>query len=231
MYPYGIPSIAGHEPSQTQYPPPPLIYPLQDPQVQYYFVQAVQHLSYLMSGSVPGFPPPFPQPNWPPITPKHHRRKKSTRKDSSSPPPGGPSSEPSSSRATPNVHRPLYPESYNPAYSSGSLPPSSPPPSSPSSPIWRPKSALRSGSKSRGRRVSFRLDPEELPEIEEDEEQEDEEVVVSDRELSPEIPLAVAYSHSSSKKVKKPPKSPVSSRRSVDEDGREDRDGEMPSSP
>ncbi|KAJ3485995.1 hypothetical protein NLI96_g4557 [Meripilus lineatus] len=241
--PYGRPYPLGNNPDQSSYPPPPTIYPIQDPQAQYYFFQAVQHLSYLMSGVPPGYPQ-HPPVNWPPLTPKQqHRRKKTDRKDpsQSSPNSNGPSSSsvPSSSRMV-RSNQTLYPSMYNSGYSSGTLPPSSPPISSPSSPVQRPKSAIRSQSKPRGRRVSFKLDANERPflyerEVDEDDTREDDdpqgendsdaEAIPSDREMSPEIPLSSpsVARYSSPKKSstsKARLKSPLPMRKSVDRDGR-----------
>ncbi|EPT05230.1 hypothetical protein FOMPIDRAFT_1021535 [Fomitopsis schrenkii] len=116
-------------------------------------------------GYPPGYPPlPFPvqTPQWPPWTPTHRsHRSQQDRQSGLSSPDAGPSG--SWSYNTPSHSHP-YPFTFNPAYSSASLPPSSPPASSePPSPIVRSSSLARGRSKSRGRRVSFKLDSSKRP--------------------------------------------------------------------
>lgn len=164
-------------------PPPqyPAMAPTQGPQAQFLLAQAMQHLSYIMSASGHGqnhLHPNKEQP-WPPqglgsmpqytfgshnpdwatyATPTHLRhRHPSEMYDSSL---AGPL------LYTTPAHPHPYPRAYTPSYSSATLPPSSPdqsPPSSPRTsvvdvPLPRAPSLARGRSKSRGRRVSFRID-------------------------------------------------------------------------
>ncbi|TFK52555.1 hypothetical protein OE88DRAFT_1807440 [Heliocybe sulcata] len=200
-------------PRDTSFQPDPTT----QAQAQYLLVQAMHHLSYLISATpAPGVPPlgwappttfpplpsyPFPQEPRPPQTPSHRHRSRSRHRSaalaqsSSSSSPTRPSS--SSILSTPSHTRHPLPHSYDPAYSRATLPPSSPPlssprlPQSPDSPIdWeemRPKSARytspskdtrcrspvkasidssspsKGRSKSRGRKVSFKLSVDEAP--------------------------------------------------------------------
>ena len=149
---------------QTSYPPS-----LQDPQAQFMFAHA-WHLSYLMaSGAIPT--PPLPNPGypsglppWPPYTPSHQRHRTHPTHGFDTPSSdAGPSR--SSMYSTPTHHPHPYPYSYDPGFSNGTLPPSSPI-SSPalSSPILRPASVPPGQrSRSRGRRVSFKLDDNDRP--------------------------------------------------------------------
>jgi hypothetical protein len=136
--------------------PPPNFAPINDPQTQFYIAQAVQHLAYLMNpaqlppGGWPGhhpasFPSPFSNPHWSPYTPPSHRAQ------SSHPPITG------LSYSTP-THQHPYPHSFTPSLSHTTLPPSSP---EVPSPPTRPTSLVRR-SKSRGRRVSFKLDDDHI---------------------------------------------------------------------
>lgn len=100
-------------------------------------------------------PPSSHNSNWPLYsTPLHHRhRRRSDTFDSS------PFLSSSASAFTTPVHQHPYPYAFNPSMSNATLPPSSPdyqssPPSSPS----RYPPSIRERSKSRGRRVSFRID-------------------------------------------------------------------------
>jgi hypothetical protein len=160
----------------SRYSSPPPFYPIPDPRAQYIISQAVHQLSCLMTSVPPHtstqpwpppqqqqqhdpayHPPPFmPYQNtpWPLYNPIHHP-----------PHPSYPSSSRSNSPPF-TTPRHSHHNSYDPTFSSGTLPPSSPEPPS-SSPLRsvaesstsqaRPKSLVRR-SKSRGRRVSFRLD-------------------------------------------------------------------------
>ncbi|KAI0801878.1 hypothetical protein BC629DRAFT_1591549 [Irpex lacteus] len=154
------PMFPSYPPSQRHLPPPPLP-PIQDPQAQYGFMQAVQYLSYYLAGTASQAPPPPDHYNYPqawPQTPKH-RSRAHTRDPSSSPPrtssPGVPSGYPTSG------HR--YSHSYDVGYSSGTSPPmsSSPIPSSPTTTYHHPTPAMPQRSKSSGRRVSFKLDSDD----------------------------------------------------------------------
>ncbi|KAH8104544.1 hypothetical protein BXZ70DRAFT_594211 [Cristinia sonorae] len=198
LYPYTIPYTPhrsgdqGQQPgSHHQYPPAPPIFPVHDPQAQYYLAHTMHHLSYLMSTGMlapppPDYvPPPFPLPyQQQPRTPQHRHR----ADVSSSPMAGASSSRKPPLFATPTHHQP-YPFTFDPGYSSGTLPPSSPPPSSPSSPsepVLERRSALATGrSRSRGRRVSFKLDSGERPQLlgNADEEEEEEEANSSMRTI------------------------------------------------
>ncbi|KAJ7366896.1 hypothetical protein DFH08DRAFT_835805 [Mycena albidolilacea] len=129
------------------YPPPADVHPtipLQDPRAQYIISQAMHQLSTLFT--VP----------WPaqPLTLTRH----------SSPARSVPASgrSPYSYPTTPH-HRNTYPYGYDPGASAATLPPSSPPSSSPLSSPLRGSGDGRRGSlvprsRSRGRRVSFKLD-------------------------------------------------------------------------
>ncbi|TBU28589.1 hypothetical protein BD311DRAFT_317968 [Dichomitus squalens] len=151
---------------------------LQDAQAQYAMAQAWHSLSYLMASgafqpppppSGPGYPPglPFPPVPWPPYTPSHRRHNTvpSHFLATSSSSEAGPSR--SSTYSTPTHHPHPYPYSYDPRFSNSTLPPSSPIPSSSSpnsSPILRPASVPPGQrSRSRGRRVSFKLDDNDRP--------------------------------------------------------------------
>ncbi|KAI0754953.1 hypothetical protein C8Q80DRAFT_1141948 [Daedaleopsis nitida] len=142
---------------------------IQDPQAQFMFAQAWHSLSYLMaSGAIPAppmpgaaYPPvlPYPSSPWPPYTPSHQRHRTHPAHVLDTPSSqAGPSR--SSMYSTPTHHPHPYPYPYHPDFSNGTLPPSSPI-SSPatSSPILRPASVPPGQrSRSRGRRVSFKLD-------------------------------------------------------------------------
>ncbi|KAJ7863084.1 hypothetical protein B0H14DRAFT_2739240 [Mycena olivaceomarginata] len=129
------------------YPPPADVHPtihLQDPRAQYIISQAMHQLSTLFT--VP----------WPaqPLTPTGH----------SSPARLAPASgrSPYSYPTTPH-HRNTYPYGFGPGASAATLSPSSPPSSSPFSSPLRGSGDGRRGSlvprsRSRGRRVSFKLD-------------------------------------------------------------------------
>lgn len=110
----------------------------------------------------PGPPPPFyGMPQTPSHRGHHPRHSQSFDMPSSE---AGPSR--SSTYSTPTHYPHSYPYWFDPAYSSGTLPPSSPIPSSPmdSSPILRPASVPPGQrSKARGRRVSFKLDGKDRP--------------------------------------------------------------------
>ncbi|KAI8978683.1 hypothetical protein BD414DRAFT_516678 [Trametes punicea] len=136
--------------------------------------------SFLMaSGALPPLPPPpltfgsgfHPGPSFSPYgfpsTPGHRRNQSDQYRNADW---ISPSSEAGPSRSstycTPTHFSPAYPYWFNPAYSSGTLPPSSPIPSSPiaSSPVLRPASVPPGQrSKARGRRVSFKLDANDRP--------------------------------------------------------------------
>lgn len=164
--------------SQVPYAQPPHPggpFPLQGPEAHAMIAQAFQSLSYLMTatgyvapnavsppqGGWPqpppaGYAPPYPEDgHWPPYTPAHQRHFRDT-------------SGSSSAYNTPTHPHP-YPRSYTPSFSGATLPPSSPPP--PSSPVeesssgGRPRSLVVGRSKSRGRRVSFKLDEEDRPDM------------------------------------------------------------------
>jgi len=146
-----------------------------DSDAQMRFAQAAHYLSYLMSaaaslppptGYPPGYSPlPFPPqaPQWPPWMPVHRsqRSQRDQQSDLSSSD-AGPSKFASSYHTPSHLHP--YPFTFDPSYSSASLPPSSPPASSVhSSPIGRSPSLVTGRSKSRGRRVSFKLDGNDRP--------------------------------------------------------------------
>lgn len=140
----------------------------------------MHHLSYLMSASGHAHSnvgqPPWPQPPTagpgpssasyvPPAfdshnsdwllynTPHHRHRRRSDAFDSS------PIASSSASAYTTPIHQHPHPYTFNPSLSNATLPPSSPDQASsqPSSPS-RNFSSVRERSKSRGRRVSFRID-------------------------------------------------------------------------
>ena len=164
----------------------PAYNPFQDPRAQFIISHAMHQLSCLMSGVAPPTgtqawmpPPPLPPPHleegggpepppflqyrdgqWVPFTPRHRGRKPHRHLGSSSSVTHSVSHSRSGSRS--RSISPAY-HSYDPKFSGGTLPPSSPVPSSsslPSSPQQlRPKSLVRR-SKSKGRRVSFRLEDE-----------------------------------------------------------------------
>ncbi|KAJ7505298.1 hypothetical protein B0H11DRAFT_1977954 [Mycena galericulata] len=144
-------------PPGTFYPYPPYnpgpdlhpLMPLQDPRAQFIITQAVHQLHALYTTSWPA------QPFTPP------RRTSTARSASAS------GSSPYSYPRTPH-HPHTYPYGFDSGASSATLPPSSPPSSSPtslpSSPIHGHgggrRASLVSRSRSRGRRVSFRIDGE-----------------------------------------------------------------------
>ncbi|KAI0822267.1 hypothetical protein BC628DRAFT_1497208 [Trametes gibbosa] len=115
------------------------------------------------SGYRPGPPLPFyglPQ------TPSHRGHSSYPSHNPHTPSSSGAMSSRSYTHSSPTHHPPSYPYWPNPAYSSGTLPPSSPLPSSSiySSPILRPASVPPGQrSRSRGRRVSFKLDANDRP--------------------------------------------------------------------
>ncbi|RPD77812.1 hypothetical protein L226DRAFT_611016 [Lentinus tigrinus ALCF2SS1-7] len=166
-------SARGHQPEERHTTPLPAS-GLQDPQAQLMFAHAWHSLSYLMaSGAIPappppgaGYPPgiPFPHAPWPPYTPSHQRHRTHPFDTPSSASEAGPSR--TSTYFTPTHHPHPYPYAYDPMFSDGTLPPSSPIPSSPatSSPALRPASVPPGQrSRSRGRRVSFKLDEHDRP--------------------------------------------------------------------
>ncbi|KAH7887269.1 hypothetical protein F5I97DRAFT_2007752 [Phlebopus sp. FC_14] len=137
---------------------PPPIDPMQTQQAQYLLAQAMHQLTYLMSASMPPYggayasspgqawhQPPLPPPPPTYATPPHHAR--------------------SQSHPDPRAYH--APSS---SFSRSALPPSSPPPRARSrsvSPHLPPeqrerRAPSRARSKSRGRRVSFKLDDEEI---------------------------------------------------------------------
>ncbi|TFK91113.1 hypothetical protein K466DRAFT_583101 [Polyporus arcularius HHB13444] len=147
---------------------------LQDPQAQLMFAHAWHSLSYLVaSGAISAPPPPgggypsglpFPPAPWPPYTPSHQRHRTHPFDTPSFASEAGPSR--SSTYSTPTHHPHPYPYSYDPMFSNSTLPPSSPIRSSPatSSPTLRPASVpAGQRSRSRGRRVSFKLDENDRP--------------------------------------------------------------------
>ncbi|KAI9058338.1 hypothetical protein FKP32DRAFT_1688767 [Trametes sanguinea] len=133
-------------------------------------------MSYFMaSGALPPLPPPshpppapgfhhdvpFPSHGYPstPSRGRHHSDQSHHRTFGTPSSEAGPSH--SSAYSTPAHYSHAYPSWFDPGYSSGTLPPSSPIPSSvmDSSPSLRPASVPPGQrSKSRGRRVSFKLD-------------------------------------------------------------------------
>ena len=153
---------------------------LQDPQAQYAYAQAWHNLSYLMaSGVLPPLQPPlptnfsypassisFPSAPFPPYTPSHQRHRTHPPHVLNTP---SSSSSIGMPYSTPTHHQHPFPYMFDPAFSNGTLPPSSPISSlqsSParSSPILRPASVPHGQrSRSRGRRVSFKLDAHERP--------------------------------------------------------------------
>ncbi|KAL6302762.1 hypothetical protein BKA93DRAFT_929402 [Sparassis latifolia] len=176
MHPHPQPHTPYRNSRHPQYPPIP---PIQDPQAQYQIAQAIQHLSYLMNAAIgippgQGFPDSYsPQylghpPPWPPYTPTHTRHRSRQPQLFGSPSSGvGASGSSSSAFTTPMHKHHAYPYGFDPSFSGATLPPSSPisspEPSSPISPIDRGKSIARARSKSRGRRVSFKLTDDDRP--------------------------------------------------------------------
>ncbi|KZT12046.1 uncharacterized protein LAESUDRAFT_720016 [Laetiporus sulphureus 93-53] len=151
--------------------------PANDPQWQARMAQAFQYFTYFMSaaagmpaGQGPSGEFPFPSPStpfqWPPWTPASGHRQSHRRQHRGSRSPDAGPSDRSSVYATP-AHSYSYsdPFTMGPNYSEGTLPPSSPPrdSSGPSSPLEPTSSASRYRSKSRGRKVSFKLDDESRP--------------------------------------------------------------------
>lgn len=122
----------------------------------------------MASGALPtsGYRPDisFPPAPWPPYTPSHQRHPTHPIHGLNTP-----SSEAGPSRSvysTPTHHSHPHPYAYDPGFSNGTLPPSSPMTSSPatSSPPLRPASVPPGQrSRSRGRRVSFKLDGNDRP--------------------------------------------------------------------
>lgn len=187
-------------------------YPVQDPQTQFHFAQAMHHLAYLMSGGAFSagtphlpYPMPWPSPFIPQQPPQRHKSQSRHASEEFSSPGAGPSRSRSDPTTTPTRASHPYPYTYDPRWSSGTLPPSSPPRSSspPTSPApLRP--ALRERSRSRGRRVSFKLGDDDRPHVrpgddddialrEEEEESEEDVMSTPDRLAilaSPEIPVA-----------------------------------------
>jgi len=142
-----------------------------DPQAVAQIAQLVG--AYLLNAAtghnpVPGYPAAYPSPysmqvpQWLPWTPTH-RHRRSQRRDLSEMPSSDAASSFSSIPATP-AHPHRYPYSFHPAFSGATLPPSSPPDSSgPSSPTDHSSPVARGRSKSKGRRVSFKLDDDDKP--------------------------------------------------------------------
>ena len=139
-YAYPQPSYPPHHQSHL-YPP------IADPRAQYIISQAMHQLSALVAG--PWTPPTHGSM---PYTPSHRHH------------PGGPGSM----YSTPTHHTHPYPYVYDPNLSRATLPPDSPDvPSSPTVPggtAVRRKSLVQR-SRSRGRRVSFRMEEESVDEI------------------------------------------------------------------
>ncbi|KAI0086124.1 hypothetical protein BDY19DRAFT_380835 [Irpex rosettiformis] len=156
LYPPSTHGRVSHQRHPQPLPPPPI----QDPQAQYGFMQAVQYLSYYLSGSA-GQPPQPPTPyTYPPAWPQTPRRRSRGRtRDESSSPARASTSEIPYRHSSPDRHY-LH---YDVGYSSGTSPPmsSSPIPSSPAASYRHPILAAPKRSKSRGRRVSFKLDPDD----------------------------------------------------------------------
>ncbi|KAF7979678.1 hypothetical protein HWV62_41679 [Athelia sp. TMB] len=173
---YIVPSLP--HPYQPQYPHAA---PLQEGQAQYIIDQTMHRLFYLLTASghgqgiahreqpqwLPQGPAHHhtlglhhPNPEWAYATPTHHHyRHPSEALDTF----GNPSAR-SSIYSTP-VHPHPYPRSYTPSFSKATLPPSSSPDRSPElspraadAPLPRASSLARGRSKSKGRRVSFRID-------------------------------------------------------------------------
>ncbi|KAI0947312.1 hypothetical protein AcV7_009768 [Taiwanofungus camphoratus] len=160
-----------HHDHQAEYPHPNAA--VQDPQAQLQIAQTIHHLAYLLNsaglplnqGFPPAYPPPFPHysPNWPPFTPTHKHQRSGRHQQFDAPSSEAGPSRSSSVYATPTHPHP-YPYSFDPSFSGATLPPSSPAGSSePSSPVQRQRSITRGRSKSRGRRVSFKLDDNDRP--------------------------------------------------------------------
>ena len=144
---YHYPHHQSYTPSphrkQQYHPPPPEIFaPMPDPRAQFIITQAMQQLSALVGT---------------PWTPPH---------DSSSIP-YTPSRRHQSRRAnsifdTPSYHPHPYPYSYDPNLSRATLPPESPElVSSPEKSSHGPRKSSMVRSRSRGRRVSFKIDDDE----------------------------------------------------------------------
>ncbi|KAK7690088.1 hypothetical protein QCA50_006734 [Cerrena zonata] len=187
-------------------------FPAQDPQAQFHFAQAIHHLAFLMTGSTLNagtphapyqIPWPAPAPYMPP-QPSHRQTSRHGGEESSSPGAGSSRSR-RDVMSTPTHTSHPYPYSYDPRWSSSTLPPSSPPRSSspivsspPTSPVpLRP--ALRERSRSRGRRVSFKLGDDDRPHVrpgEDDDDGEVDELLSTPDRLailaSPEIPVPSA---------------------------------------
>jgi hypothetical protein len=168
---------------QQQYPPMP---PTQGPQAQLLLAQAMHHLSYLMTASGhttqphlnvgqpsaagPGFSSSYGALTFNPydseyITPTHPRHRQPSNVLDSSPFASSSVSTLASAHTTP-IHLHPYPYTFTPSLSTTTLPPSSPNQVTSSSPHTSPDeiktsrsmSLGKGRSKSRGRRVSFRID-------------------------------------------------------------------------
>lgn len=135
--------------SLPAHPLPPMD-PVQTQQAHYLLAQAMHQLSYLISATMPSYATYAPNPG----QPCHH-------------PPPPPPPPPHAAYSTPIHHPPHFhgTRHYHTPSSSIScsgLPPSSPVRSSVSPPVEEQRARSRGRSKSRGRRVSFKLDSEEV---------------------------------------------------------------------
>ncbi|KAF9485840.1 hypothetical protein BDN70DRAFT_889859 [Pholiota conissans] len=131
----------------AQHPPPPHGYAaIPDPRAQLIITQAMQQLSALVGA--PWIPPPQYHDNRLPQTPSH-------RRSSSRLPAGTPFQTPT------HQHHP-YPYSYDPNLSHATLPPDSPEVSSPEKAASTRRKSLVRRSRSKGRRVSFHLEEDEI---------------------------------------------------------------------
>ena len=126
--------------------PPPPVDPVQAQQAHYLLAQAMHQLSYLLSATMPPYPAYASNPG----QPWHHL-----------PPPPSPHT----AYSTPVHHPPHFHGTHHYHTPSSSISRSGPPPLSPvrssvSPPVEEQRTRSRGRSKSRGRRVSFRLDEE-----------------------------------------------------------------------
>ncbi|KAF8798798.1 hypothetical protein BYT27DRAFT_7343190 [Phlegmacium glaucopus] len=140
-YPY--PPHQSYRKQQRQHPRPPEMFapPLPDPRAQFIITQAMQQLSALVGTP---WTPPHDSPSVP-YTPS--RRHQSIRANSIF--------------NTPSYRPHPYPYSYDPNLSHATLPPESPESaSSPEKSSQGPRKSSMARSRSRGRRVSFKIDDE-----------------------------------------------------------------------
>ncbi|KAF9464168.1 hypothetical protein BDZ94DRAFT_1257174 [Collybia nuda] len=138
------PSDLVHYPYPPALYPPQIFAPIPDPRAQYIITQAMHQLSALVGGS--WAPPGSHHRNSTPFTPSHNRHQSRAL---------------GSTYSTP-THQHPYPYSYDASLSKGTLPPDSPEAqsSSPVSNTFARRKSLVKRSRSKGRRVSFRIEQE-----------------------------------------------------------------------